>query len=56
MGKDHQAILEFAIKYYGWHGYDPRCLDTMNSVRHLESLGLVEISPSHQFRAITLKN
>ena len=51
MSKGHQAILDFALKYSGWHTYDPRCLDTMNSVIHLESLGLLETSPTNQFRA-----
>ena len=51
MGKNHVAILDFAIKYSGWHGFDPRCLDTLNSIKFLESLGLVETKPINQFRA-----
>ena len=52
MCKDHQAILDFAIKYSGWHGFEPRCLDTANSVIYLKTLGLIETNSTNQFRAI----
>jgi len=44
--------LDFARKYPGWHGFDPR-KPTANIVRRLEKKGLVKVSDiSNQFRAI----
>ena len=52
LGKYEQKALNFARKYPGWHGFDPR-KPTANIVRRLEKKGLVKVSDiSNQFRAI----
>jgi hypothetical protein len=52
LGKYEQKALNFARKYPGWHGFDPR-KPTANIVRKLARKGLVKVSNiSNQFRAI----
>ena len=52
LGKYEKKALDFARKYPGWHGFDPR-KPTANIVRRLEKKGLVKVSDiSNQFRAI----
>ena len=52
IGKQEQAILNFARKYPGWHGFNPR-KHTADVVRRLSKKGLIELSDvSNQFREI----
>ena len=52
LGKYEQKALDFARKYPGWHGFNPR-KHTADAVRRLAKKGLVELSDiSNQFRAI----
>jgi hypothetical protein len=52
LGKYEKKALNFARKYPGWHGFDPR-KPTANIVRKLAKKGLVKVSNiSNQFRAI----
>ena len=52
IGKQEQALLNFAKKYPGWHGFNPR-KHTADVVRRLAKKGLIELSNiSNQFREL----
>jgi len=52
LGKEEQKALNFARKYPGWHGFNPR-KPTADVVRRLAKKGLIELSDvSNQFREI----
>lgn len=44
------AIVEFALKYPGWHGYAKGCKETCAAVCAAHNLGIIEANEHHQFR------
>ena len=50
MGKHVKRLLQFAVKYPGWHSY-AKDRATTNAVRCLADMGVLELSTiSNQFR------
>lgn len=49
MGKHQLRLLKFAIKYSGWNGFGTDS-STVNAVRSLCRLGLLEVNEHRQFR------
>lgn len=49
MGRHQLRLLQFAIRYPGWHSYGTDPI-TVRVVRSLESLGLIETNEFRQFR------
>lgn len=51
MGKNILRLLRFAISYPGWHTYG-KDRSTVDALRRLENLGLIERNEHRQFRLI----
>ena len=49
MGRHQLRLLKFAIKYSGWNSFGTDS-STMNAVRSLVRLGLLEVNEHRQFR------
>lgn len=49
MGRHQLRLLKFAIKYKGWHGFGTDS-STVNAIKRLVGLGLLEVNEFRQFR------
>ena len=49
MGRHQLRLLKFAIKYKGWQGFGTDST-TVNAVKRLVGLGLLEVNEFRQFR------
>jgi len=50
MGINMRNMLRFVMDYPGWHTFDKRCRATVDAVKSLARLGLIEVNGT-QFRA-----
>lgn len=50
LGKNMTHALDFCTKYTGWHCYARKCDSTVQTIRRLERLGIVETNKFFQFR------
>jgi len=51
MGKHVLRLLKFALCYPGWHSYYAE-RETLNAIRRLVKLGLIEVNKFKQFRIV----
>jgi hypothetical protein len=51
MGRHQLRLLKFAIKYSGWQGFGTDA-STVNAVRSLVRMGLLEVNEFRQFRLL----